>query len=74
MLQEEAEGRVVFEFDLDKAGLPSSLRVTMASPPLLFDRKTLDSFSRAKFAPITNGGESLACKGAEQSFVWRMPD
>ncbi len=74
MLREEAEGRLLFEFDLDKAGLPSNLRVTMASPPFLFDEKTLDSFRKARFAPITNGGEALACKGAEQSFMWRMAD
>ncbi len=74
MLREEAEGRLQFEFDLDKAGLPSNLRVTLASPPFLFDEKTLDSFRKARFAPITNGGEALACKGAEQSFMWRMPD
>jgi Gram-negative bacterial TonB protein C-terminal len=74
MIREEAEGRLQFEFDLDKAGLPSNLRVTLASPPFLFDEKTLESFRRAKFAPITNGGTALACKGAEQSFVWRVPD
>ena len=73
MLRAESEGRVLFEFDLDQLGAPSNLRVTQSSPPFLFDRKTLDSFARAKFAPITNGSEALACKGAEQAFMWKLP-
>jgi hypothetical protein len=73
MLRAESEGRVQFEFDLDSAGAPSNLRVTQSSPPFLFDKKTLDSFAAAKFAPVTNGTDALACKGAEQAFMWKMP-
>ena len=74
MLRAESEGRVLFEFDLDQTGAPSNLRVTQAAPPFLFDRKTLQSFAAAKFAPVTNGTEALACKGAEQAFMWRIPE
>ena len=73
MLRAESEGRVQFEFDLDQAGAPSNLRVTQSSPPFLFDKKTLDSFAAAKFAPVTNGTDALACKGAEQAFMWKIP-
>ena len=35
--------------------------------------ETLDSFAAAKFAPVTNGTDALACKGAEQAFMWKIP-
>jgi TonB family protein len=74
MIQSESEGSVKFEFDLDKAGTPSDLRITSSTPPFLFDRKTIESFAKAKFAPASNGADALACKGQVQSFLWKMPE
>ncbi len=74
MIRLKAEGKVELEFDLDTGGAATNFRVTQSAPPLIFDEKTIDSFRRARFAPVVNGTEATACKGAVQSIIWKMPE
>lgn len=73
-LRNEVEGNVQFEFDLNEIGKPTNFRVLASTPPFVFDKDTIRSFSKASFAPATRGGKALPCEAATQSFTWRVPD
>ena len=73
-LRNEVEGNVQFEFDLNEMGKPTNFRVLASTPPFVFDKDTIRSFSKASFAPATRGGKALPCEAATQSFTWRVPD
>lgn len=73
-LRREVQGNVQFEFDLNETGKPDNFRVLASTPPFVFDKDTIRSFSKASFAPATRGGKALPCEAAIQSFTWRIPD
>jgi TonB family protein len=73
-LRNEVQGNVDFEFDLDATGKPTNFRVLASTPPFVFDKDTIRSFSKASFAPATRGGKALPCEAATQTFTWRVAD
>ncbi len=73
-LRYEVQGNVQFEFDLNEIGKPTNFRVLASTPPFVFDKDTIRSFSKASFAPATRGGKALPCEAAIQNFVWKIAD
>ncbi len=73
-LRNEVEGNVQFEFDLNEIGKPTNFRVLASTPPFVFDKDTIRSFSKAGFAPATRGGKALPCEAAIQVFAWKIAD
>jgi TonB family protein len=71
-MRRESQGLVTFEFDLDNRGKARNFRILAATPPFMFERLTVDSFTKAQFLPVTRGGGTTGCDAAVTSFVWKL--
>jgi TonB family protein len=66
-------GHVKASFTIDRDGRTRDIAIVESDPPGVFDRSTVDTISRWRFAPACRDGERVK-REATQTIEFRLPD